>query len=240
MTREEKLAMVGDYVLGLMESVERDAFELALTSDPELAAMTARFAERMMSLDATVPAEVPDPRLWDRIETAIAAKPQRSPVPRRLATPPPRALRHKRAAAALWTAMAASLLVALGIGYFAGQSLTQPAEPTVIAVLLREGTGEPAAIVEAFADDSVHLLPLDRFEVPEDSVLQVWTLPDAETGPVSLGTLPASQEVRLAGPELPLPQAGQLYEITIEPAPGSPTGRPTGPVLVKGFAKEPT
>lgn len=33
--------------------------------------------------------------------------------------------------------------------------------------------------------------------------------------------------------------AGQLYEITLEPSGGSPTGRPTGPIQVKGFAKSP-
>ena len=67
----------------------------------------------------------------------------------------------------------------------------------------------------------------------------VWTLPDADTGPVSLGTLGMAADTRLAGPELPLPGAGQLYEITLEPAPRSPTGRPTGPILAKGFAKPP-
>ena len=42
-----------------------------------------------------------------------------------------------------------------------------------------------------------------------------------------------------AGARLPEPKAGQLYEITLEPAPGSPTGRPTGPILVTGFARYP-
>lgn len=31
----------------------------------------------------------------------------------------------------------------------------------------------------------------------------------------------------------------QLYEITLEPEGGSPTGRPTGPVLMKGLATTP-
>ena len=33
---------------------------------------------------------------------------------------------------------------------------------------------------------------------------------------------------------LPPPGTDQLFEITLEPATGSPTGRPTGPVLFKG------
>jgi anti-sigma-K factor RskA len=35
---------------------------------------------------------------------------------------------------------------------------------------------------------------------------------------------------------LPKPQPGQLFEMTLEPSTGSPTGRPTGPVLNKGNA----
>jgi hypothetical protein len=34
--------------------------------------------------------------------------------------------------------------------------------------------------------------------------------------------------------DLPPPGPDQLFEITLEPAAGSPTGRPTGPVLFKG------
>jgi hypothetical protein len=38
--------------------------------------------------------------------------------------------------------------------------------------------------------------------------------------------------LRLEG--LPAPGPNQLFEITLEPATGSPTGRPTGPILMKG------
>ena len=76
--------------------------------------------------------------------------------------------------------------------------------------------------------------------MPEGQTMQVWTLYDPAVGPVSLGTLGRdAAEVVLQGPHLPRPKADQLYEITLEPAPGSPTGKPTGPILVKGFAKRP-
>jgi anti-sigma-K factor RskA len=34
------------------------------------------------------------------------------------------------------------------------------------------------------------------------------------------------------------PDAGHLFEITVEPPGGSPTGRPTGPILMKGLASQ--
>jgi anti-sigma-K factor RskA len=38
---------------------------------------------------------------------------------------------------------------------------------------------------------------------------------------------------------LPAPHPQQLYEITVEPAGGSPTNLPTGPIPGKGLAQEP-
>lgn len=232
MTREEKLAAAGDYVLGLLDDPARAAFEADLPGDPELAAMVADLTVRMQALDATAAPEPVDPGLWAAIERRLDAAPRSAAViPLR---PRPAAPTFDRRS---WMAIAASVVVAGGIGYLAGTITGEP-QPVVIAVLLN-ADATPGAIIEAFADNSVHLVPLQDFAVPEGSILEVWTLPDPATGPVSLGTLPLARDSRLTGPALPLPQDGQLYEITLEPAPGSPTGRPTGPILAKGFAALP-
>ncbi|WP_349017687.1 anti-sigma factor [Rhizobium sp. 32-5/1] len=139
--------------------------------------------------------------------------------------------RWRRAALA---GMAASLLLALGLGF----SLIMRPEPQVVAVLVNDA-GEPLVLVEDFGNASARITPLAEFAVPEGRVMQVWTLPSKEMGPVSLGLLPRSETMTLDGPELPRPQEAQLYEITLEQAGGSPTGRPTGPILVKGFARQP-
>ncbi len=235
MTREDRLALAGDYVLGLLDETERADFERRSAEDPELAAITATLAQRMQALDDTAAPAAYDAGLWARIEQQLDGKPAAAATATILPLKPPR----PRSALPQWLPLAASVVVALGVGYIAGATLEQDEPPTVIAIMLNQTDGSPAVIVEAFADDSVHLVPLESFTAPAGQVLQVWTLPDVATGPVSLGTLDATQDVRLDGPHLPVPQDGQLYEITLEPAPGSPTGRPTGPILVKGFARAP-
>jgi len=227
----DQLAEIGDYVLDLLDGPERAAFEARLASDPALAAAVSRVQQQFQALDDTATPQPASPAVWQSIERALDAPP--------LATATVIPLRRRLPQAAWLGLMAASVAVALGVGYFTGASTGTARQPLMVAVLLNESDNGPGAIVEAYADDTVRLLPLENFVVPEGQVMQVWTLPDADTGPVSLGTLTDRGAMTLAGPDLPLPATGQLYEITLEPAPGSPTGRPTGPILVKGFAKPP-
>jgi anti-sigma-K factor RskA len=215
---------VGDYVLGMLDGAELAAFEAAMERDPALAGRVEALRGRMQALDDTVvPAPVPS-ALWGRIEAELQ--------PAAVAVARQAPLRRQS-----WL-LAASIVIAAGIGFIAGQQFSKPAQPVVIAVLVSEDA-MPGAIVEAFANNSVHIVPLEAFEVPTGKVLEVWTKPNEEIGPVSLGRFARSEEIVLDGATLPLPQAGQLYEITLEDAPGSPTGKPTGPILVKGLARSP-
>lgn len=231
MTAEE-MEKAGEYVLGLLDEADSLAFEAVMARDPAIAAAVRRLRTQFHSLDDTSLPLPPNPELWLRIDGQLDAK--SSPA----STVVPLSRRPLKSRSWAPLAMAASLVAALVVGYLVGGTNGTP-QPIMIAVLVDEASATPGAIVEAFADDSVRLVPLDRFDVPEGKILQVWTLPDAETGPVSLGTFTDPTTIKLNGPDLPAPASGQLYEITLEPAPGSPTGRPTGPILVKGFARVP-
>ncbi|WP_417581316.1 anti-sigma factor domain-containing protein [Pelagibacterium sp.] len=224
--------LIAQYVLGLLEAEEQIRFESRMAVEPDLARKVTVLQHQFQALDDTArPDTVPD-RLWSRIETSINAA---TGAPKAANTNTKRSLGGIPA----WAGMAAAIVVSLGIGFFGGQSLgPAPQAPLVVAVLVGDDM-EPGAIIEAFADDSIRIVPLEALVAPADSILEVWTLPDAETGPVSLGTFREARDLVLGGPDLPAPQPDQLYEITLEPAGGSPTGRPTGPILLKGFARAP-
>lgn len=235
-------ALADEYVLGLLDPAEEASVEARLSREPQLAAAIGSARDRFVELDlAAEPMAVPV-GLWDRIvadlgsQPSAPAKESRTPEPIVAATAAEAANDN---AASPWrgralAAMAASVLLATGLGV----SLTRTPEPVVVAVLV-SATGEPQALVEDFGDASARVTPLVDFEVPQGRTMQVWTLPSADLGPVSLGLLGAARSALLDGPELPRPKADQLYEITLEQEGGSPTGRPTGPILVKGFAKIP-
>jgi anti-sigma-K factor RskA len=130
--------------------------------------------------------------------------------------------------------MAAALLLAAALGYFAQD---RASKPVLIAVLLAEGSAQPAAVVSAYRDGRIELAPLQPIEVPPDRALQVWTLWDRAVGPKSVGLLDQARSTRLTTEGIPATGPKQLFEITLEPRNGSPTGRPTGPILMKGLAE---
>jgi anti-sigma-K factor RskA len=241
MTGERDIHLVADeFILGLLDASDHAAVEAALETDPSLRAAVAASQERFLALDLSArPAEI-SPDMWQRIESSLAAQPPAPPAVGEQAplTSGPTSPANDNAAArwrlATLSSLAASVLLAVGLGW----SLTNAPEPKVIAVLL-DTSGTPLALVEDFGDARARVTPLVDFPVPEGRTMQVWTLPSQEMGPVSLGLLASSETAVLSGPVLPAPHEDQLYEITIEPAGGSPTGRPTGPILVKGFAKTP-
>ncbi|MRX32959.1 anti-sigma factor [Aminobacter sp. MDW-2] len=233
----ERFAHAGDYVLGLLDDDARAEAERDMERDPEFAETVRRLAERMSSLDHTAkPAEVPA-GMWDEILGKIATLPQDHGT-----SPPAQSAANQNSATHTppWRklALAASLAAAFGLGYAGGFVMKTVPEPVVL-VVLQTPDNTTGAVFEAFADNSVKIIPLADFEVPQDKIMQVWTLYDASVGPVSLGTLSSAEVTTLKGQKLPVPAADQLYEITLEPRPGSPTGKPTGPILVKGFAKRP-
>nr|WP_210341572.1 anti-sigma factor [Methylopila capsulata] len=227
----------------MLPPAEHEAFELRLATDRTLALAVAAWRDRLHELDAAAPPIAPSPDLWAKIEGAVEAP------PRVAAASPPRSVRPQvegrpSVFAGLWE----NLTLWRGVG-FAGAAASialglvlvatpKPRAPIAIAVLLTSD-GVPGAIVDIYADGEALVAPLQDVSVPDGRTLQVWTLPDVQRGPVSIGLMPRAARTRLASMELPAPKPRQLYEITLEPAGGSPTARPTGPILYKGYAEPP-
>jgi anti-sigma-K factor RskA len=233
MSADERDRLASEYVLGLLDAEEMRRCEERLVRDAGLAVQVELWRARLAELDATAAPVTPDPALWPRIEAALG--PVAPATPRRVARPSRLATWWQ--SLSLWrfyglAASAALVLLAIGTAQLARQAAQAP---VLVAVLLSD-QNQPAAVVNAFRDGRTELLALSALKAPEGKSLQVWTLWDRERGPVSVGLLEAMRNVELSVEGLPRPAAAQLYEVTLEPAGGSPTGRPTGPILMKGNA----
>jgi anti-sigma-K factor RskA len=224
--QDDDRALAGELALGLLEGEAKAAAERRLASDRAFAREVEHWQMRLSEFDQVTDPHQPSEALWRRIEAGVAG--------------PPGAAAGPTAWARFWnnlamlraTAMGASLaalLLAVGLG-FAMRAAYQ--QPTMVAVLL-DGN-RAGAVVHAFADGRVVLVPLTSINVPAGRALEVWTLPSRERGPVSVGLMDRARTLTLSLKDLPAPRPDQLFEITLEPAAGSPTGRPAGPVLFKG------
>lgn len=237
--------MAADYVMGLLDDADHAAAERRLATEPSFAQAVSAWRERLADLDLTAEEAPPSPALWQRIADAT-----------RIA--PIDALPSARAAlrgATLWDdirfwrglgiggAFAALLFAAIMIGALATSrqlrhdmlALAQR-KPVYVAVLVNDTTKEAGAIVNAFSNGRVELIPLRPIEVPAGRTLQVWTLWDRAIGPKSIAVTGQPRTLQLDLESLPETRQDQLFEITLEPEGGSPIGRPTGPILFKGNA----
>ncbi|MET0878789.1 MAG: anti-sigma factor [Tardiphaga sp.] len=222
----EPNTQAAEYVLGLLEGEANMEAERRLASDASFAREVEQWRARFGEFDDTTQSQPAGEALWNRIEATFAdAPPRAAPL---------------SAWSRLWSdisvlrtatigASLAVLMLAVGLGVAIRQARLQP---VMVAVLVDgDRTG---AVVHAFADGRVVLLPLTSINVPSGRTLQVWTLPSRERGPVSVGLMDRARTLELELKDLPTPGPNQLFEITLEPAGGSPTGRPTGPILFKG------
>ena len=242
---EDDGAFAADYVMGLLDAADQAVAERRMTDDAGFAQAVNAWRERLADLDATADAVAPSPALWERI--ADSTKTNNVPgLP---------GVRSAVRGATLWdnirfwrmtgaagtfAAIVFAILAfgALGTSKQLRRDLVALAQskPVYVAVLVNDATREAGAVVNAFANGRVELIPLKPIDVPAGRTLQVWTLWDRAVGPKSIGLTGQSKTLQLNLEELPETVADQLFEITLEPEGGSPIGRPTGPILFKGNA----
>lgn len=240
MTERSLDLLIDEVVLGLASEVDAARLEDLAARDPEVAARLARARDRFAPLDETAEEHPLPDGFWERLAPRLDLPDETSPRPEpgtagaEVIDLAPLRARLNRWRSAAVTGIAASLLLAGLLGW----SLLSPSDPLVVAVLL-DDRGEAIALVESGPDNTTRVTLLERPDVPTGQVMQVWTKPEEDGPPVSLGLLSTGLSRVLSIEGLPEPHPAQLYEITFEPAGGSPTNLPTGPILGKGLAKAP-
>lgn len=241
--QDERNDMAADYVIGLLDDKEQAAADKRMETDAAFAQAVIAWRERLSDFDASAEPVKPGPELWSRIaettkkETISALPGARSAV---LGATIWNNLQFWRMAG-LASGFAALFFAVIAIGAITTSkelrrdlvALAQ-SKPVYVAILVNDTTKEAGAVVNAFANGRVELIPLKAIDVPPGRALQIWTLWDRSVGPKSIGLTGQSRTLQLNLDTLPETVADQLFEITLEPEGGSPIGRPTGPILFKG------
>lgn len=238
----ERDLLAGEYVLGTLSLAERDAAAALAAVDPGFARAVAAWEQRLTPLAELARSAPPPAELWTRIEASLSAAPAAHPVPAGVvagpmadaaanraagATAEVAAVRRARRGLRLWRASTAGALALAAV--LAGLIVLRQPPQGSLAVLAPRGGG-PALLALGTRPGEITIRPTGALApVPPGLEMELWALPQGAHRPRPLGALPPEGR-RLSMPLRP----GTEIMVSLEPAGGSPTGLPTGPVLFAG------
>jgi anti-sigma-K factor RskA len=200
-------ALAAEYVLGVLGLSERAAVEARLRQDAGFAALVAGWETRLGGMNDAFD-ETPAPDLLPKIEARLF------PVGNRPVAAPRR----------FGFGWLAGALVAAAVALVTVATLAPP-RPDRIA-MLATADNRLAYEVTHFGE-TLQVARVAGVPAVEGQVHEFWVIaPGAQ--PVSLGLLEDGPLVVT----YPVPPEGFILAVSVEPAGGSPTGAPTGPVIL--------
>ena len=231
--QQDTQALATEYVLGTLSATRRREVETRLQTDAVLRSAVDYWQDRLLPLTALAEPVDPSSQLWPRIEQSLDQA--TAPALRRAERPAPFSWWHSLL---LWRGLAGAGFAAACImaSVLVTRQAVLPAAPQYLVVLVAPQDKAPGWVVQASSPQQLSLIPLGQATVPVEKSLQFWTKGEGWSGPVSLGLVKPGQTLKIPLDKLPPLQPNQLFELTLEPATGSPINRPTGPIQFIGRA----
>ncbi|MDF3074507.1 MAG: anti-sigma factor [Alphaproteobacteria bacterium] len=218
-------ALAAEYVLGVLQAVERQEAARRIDSDTEFRRLVTQWEERLAPLSASYAERNPPASVKQALDRRLFAdEPRDRP-----------ALSRLWRSLALWRGLAAAATVALAL-FIAVSVLRPPVETQPVRFVA--SLAAPGSDVRYLAvyDVAHNRVGLSHVSGPRASNrdFELWIIKPG-SAPVSLGIIPVGATVHLPSEKAGgLPDQGAALAISLEPAGGSPTGQPTGPVVAAG------
>jgi anti-sigma-K factor RskA len=226
-TLRDKLA--AEYVLGTMSARARRRFEIHLRGNPQLRRAVSQWESRLAPLTDALPGIEPPARVWQAIKARLRFGQTVRP--------------------GFWESLSfwrvssfASGLLALALIVMV--ALPKPETPVetgrMVVVMNDLATKKPAMTASWEPGQSggrtLRIRVIGHAEMGPNTAWELWMLPDGDQKPVSLGliTTHETQVVKIPQALAARLDAAHGLAMSVEPAGGSPTGLPTGPVLYAG------
>lgn len=211
----DKLA--ADYVSGVMRSGARRRFERLVRDDADLRRTVLTWEERLYPLIEALPPEMPRDEVWQAIRRRLRSRERSQGI-------------WGWSGVNFWRVLSGGLAAALVAVVVTGQQFGPEAPPTM--AVLQDDQARAGLVVATMPDGAMRVHALASLARPQAGrVFELWGLP-ASGAPRSLGLLTA--EGRMVQPR-DVDTAGFTgLAVSVEPTGGSPTGTPTGPVILSG------
>jgi anti-sigma-K factor RskA len=212
--------LAAEYVIGTLRGAARRRFARLCETLPSANAARARWEDRLATLALTLVPIEPSARLWQGIYQQITAAKVTSIGSR---------LRPRQ-----WLPLAAAAAL-LGIAVWLGPRLLSPA--TQVVAVLGADLQHPQWRIERTADaHQLRVTALSAITSNPQRAFELWALPPGGKAPVSLALLPRDGKAayQLSSVQSAAVLAAGNLAVSVEPPGGSPTGAPTGPVIMVG------
>jgi len=212
-------ALCGEYLVGTLRGAARRRFERALREEPRVALRLSRWQEYSPRYSKMIEAR-PSAGVWRRLERELGLARYRVPWYSR---------------AGFWRGWAlaatAALVVAIGL------DVQRPPEVSALLPIARlAGKAEVAQVTAMLSRDgrTLELRAARPVVAGPAQSYELWLL-EGKAAPISIAVL-GSLDARFAVPPALVGRlaAGAKLAVSVEPAGGSPTGAPTGPVILVG------
>lgn len=208
------------YVLGTMSARARRRFDQLLMQHRSLAEWVWQWEQLLNPMTDSLPEVTPSQNVWQKITERLGW--QNQPGTSRLGW------------LSGWFTAAAALLVTVVISWQSFQ--LKPAESPIPAPV------NAVAILQTELNKSAWLMQQQgqQVKVTADQVpsstqsqdFELWMLPQSGKAPVSLGLLPKTGQLAWLKSQMPDELFDAGLAVSVEPKGGSPTGAPTGPVIL--------
>jgi anti-sigma-K factor RskA len=218
--------LAAEYVLGTLRGRARERFDALLRSDYELRRTVATWEARLSPLAAAAGEIAPPARAWQSIARQISGS----------------ASIESRAGLSFWRGLAvASTAFALLLATFIGMA-PRPEPPMAMVAVMNDDKGQPALVVswppmKEMRDPHIRVKVVQQHpEMAPGTAWEMWMLPGGKAAPISMGLIGIDRDQVMKIKPALAQRMGDAWGIamSVEPAGGSPTGAPTGPVIFKG------
>jgi anti-sigma-K factor RskA len=220
--------LAAEYVLGTLRGGARRRLEALLPAHPALHDAVRQWEQRLAPLAAGVPPVEPSPAVWQQVQARLFGS-GRAAAPTR---PAPAGLWQRLS---LWRTLTGVATAATLAMFVVSSRLPAPQAPIVVVM---NANPEAAQVLNASFVASVSadgralvLRPINEFSLAPGRALELWAVP-AQGAPRSLGLVQGGGATTVLRTQLLRDTAA--FAVSVEPAGGSTTGAPTGPIVSIG------
>jgi anti-sigma-K factor RskA len=227
--------LAGHYVLGTLRGPARRRFERLARSEAAVRAEQHFWEAQLGELALSLKPVAPPPAVWLSLQRRLQLG---NTVPLRRSTPAP-----VRAAPVwrIYAGLAAAIVIASAVVLMKDREAMQEpkiatatAAPVFVATLKVPDSSMQWTVALSPSDGQMTASAAGDYPQLGNHSMELWWI--GPSGPVPVGLLPTQGSGSMPLPKEITATGPITLAVSLEPAGGSPTGKPTGPVLTSGAA----